>query len=148
MNRHEYEINQLINPKKDIVKSNSKHRDKIETLIQGRNGIQGGDVSPTKRDRLIWFVYSGTGGFAGKLTPSGVFEILHHDTGGTDLAVYIDKTYGMVVADAGPLNNVGFISAVIAAATAVGVEITQVVAGVVSEIGQVIPDWEQYEILN
>lgn len=38
MNRHEYEINQLINPKKDIVKSNSKHRDKIETLIQGRRG--------------------------------------------------------------------------------------------------------------
>ena len=43
MNRHEYEINQLINPKKDIVKSNSKHRDKIETLIQGRNGISGGN---------------------------------------------------------------------------------------------------------
>ena len=41
MDRHEYEINQLINPKKDIVKSNSKHRDKIETLIQGRNGISG-----------------------------------------------------------------------------------------------------------
>jgi hypothetical protein len=33
MDRHEYEINQLINPKKDIVKSNSKHRDNIETLI-------------------------------------------------------------------------------------------------------------------
>ena len=38
MDRQEYENNQLINPKKDIVKSNSKHRDKIETLIQGRNG--------------------------------------------------------------------------------------------------------------
>lgn len=133
----------------EIIEQNkSKHRSSLETLIQGRNGIQGGDVSPTKHDRLIWFVYSGTGGFAGKLTPLGVFEILHHDIGGTDLAVYIDKTYGMAVADAGSLNNVDFISAIIAAAAAVGVEITQVVAGVVSEIGQVIPDWEQYEIFN
>jgi hypothetical protein len=54
----------------------------------------------------------------------------------------------MAVADAGSLNNVDFISAIIAAAAAVSVEITQVVAGVVSEIGQVIPDWEQYEIFN
>ena len=48
MNKHEYEINQLINPKKDIVKSNSKHRDKIETLIQGRRigGIVGGEEPP------------------------------------------------------------------------------------------------------
>ena len=48
MDRHEYEINQLINPKKDIVKSNSKHRDKIETLIQGRRigGIVGGEEPP------------------------------------------------------------------------------------------------------
>lgn len=48
MDRHEYEINQLINPKKDIVKSNSKHRDKIETLIQGRRigKIDGGGDTP------------------------------------------------------------------------------------------------------
>lgn len=48
MDKHEYEINQLINPKKDIVKSNSKHRDKIETLIQGRRigGIVGGGEPP------------------------------------------------------------------------------------------------------
>ena len=48
MDRHEYEINQLINPKKDIVKSNSKHRDNIETLIQGRRigGIVGGEEPP------------------------------------------------------------------------------------------------------
>lgn len=50
MDRHEYEINQLINPKKDIVKSNSKHRDKIETLIQGRRveGINRGGDTPEK----------------------------------------------------------------------------------------------------
>ena len=50
MDRHEYEINQLINPKKDIVKSNSKHRDKIETLIQGRRigGIVEGGEPPKK----------------------------------------------------------------------------------------------------
>lgn len=62
MDRHEYEINQLINPKKDIVKSNSKHRDKIETLIQGRRvgGIKGGEEPPeqTKWKRFIDYLDS------------------------------------------------------------------------------------------
>lgn len=105
-------------------------------------------MPPIKRDRLIWFAYSGTRGFAGKLTPIGVFEIVHHDSGGTDLAFYVDKTDGKAVADAGPLNNVGFVNGVIATAAYAGVAITQVVAGVVGEGQQVIPDWEQYEILN
>lgn len=64
------------------------------------------------------------------------------------MAFFIDKTDGKAVADAGPLNNVGFISNVIAAGAYAGVEITEVVTGVVGEGGQVIPDWEQYEVLN
>ena len=32
----EYELNQLINPKKDMIKTKSKHRQPLETLIQGR----------------------------------------------------------------------------------------------------------------
>ena len=61
MNRHEYEINQLINPKKDIVKSNSKHRDKIETLIQGRRigGIVGGGSTPEKTRYIGWYLEGG-----------------------------------------------------------------------------------------
>lgn len=77
-----------------------------------------------------------------------MFEIVHHESGDNDLAFYVDKTNGKAVANAGPLNNVGFINGVIAAAAAAGVEITQVVAGVVGEGQEVIPDWDQYEILN
>lgn len=32
----EYELNQLISPKKDMIKTKSKHRQSLETLIQGR----------------------------------------------------------------------------------------------------------------
>ncbi len=62
MDRHEYEINQLINPKKDIVKSNSKHRDNIETLIQGRRigGIVGGGSTPEKTPYVRWKNPNGT----------------------------------------------------------------------------------------
>lgn len=105
-------------------------------------------MPPTKRDRLIWFVNNGNQGYAGKLKPTGVFEIVHHLSGGNDVAVYVDKTNGKVVADAGPLNNVGFITNVVNAAAYAGVEITEVVAGVEGVSQQVIPNWEDYEILN
>lgn len=63
MDKHEYEINQLINPKKDIVKSNSKHRDKIETLIQGRRigGISEGGDTP---EEILWAIEFESGKFA------------------------------------------------------------------------------------
>ena len=67
MDRHEYEINQLINPKKDIVKSNSKHRDKIETLIQGRRigGIVGGGSEPPGPTPKIYVVIAAIPGVIG-----------------------------------------------------------------------------------
>lgn len=75
MDRHEYEINQLINPKKDIVKSNSKHRDKIETLIQGRNGISARSDSPSTTPYYAFDYIYGAGPII-HYTGDGVMRVL------------------------------------------------------------------------
>lgn len=73
---------------------------------------------------------------------------MHFEADGYDFVGSVDKTVGKVIGSAGPLNNAGFISYIIGAAASVGVEITQVVAGVVCEIQQDVPDWEEYEIIE
>lgn len=105
-------------------------------------------MPPIKRDRYIWFNKQNDRGFAGKLTPVGVFEILYHYSGGTNVVVLIEKESGKAVEDGGPLINVGFVTTIINAAAAAGVVITEVVTGEVVELNETVPNWEEYEILD
>ena len=82
------------------------------------------------------------------MTPLGVFEIVHFESGGTDIVGSVDKTLGKVIDGPGPVNDYSFISFIISTAHSIGVEITQVVAGVVCGLQQDVPDWEDYEILD
>ena len=93
MNKHEYEINQLINPKKDIVKSNSKHRDKIETLIQGRRigGILGGGDTP--KQETLWAIEFESGKFAfGHANENQIFVA----TSGIDREIWYADNNGFI----------------------------------------------------
>ena len=73
---------------------------------------------------------------------------MHFEADGYDFVGSVDKTEGKVIGSAGPLNNAGFISYIIGAAASVGVEITEIVAGVVCEQQQDVPNWAEYEILE
>lgn len=146
MDRHEYEINQLINPKKDIVKSNSKHRDKIETLIQGRRigGIDGGGDTPEK---TLWKT----------LIPSSESKYVYCEVEGDDkLILPIKKDYGSPVVENGVIVYFSsfpheYIIVIINLLNEKGFNIPS--SGweekfITENIGDPVPNWDKYKIIN
>lgn len=131
----------------EIIEQNKgKHRQPIETLIQGRRigGIVGGGDTPKKETRKIAFDINTS-------SPVYIFGEIENDV----LHLNVDENEGSWLATSegeirsGDGPGMASKTWIIQQFNEQGIALTDIVANMVQyEVGQIVPNWSQYETIG
>ena len=112
-----------------------RHRERA--VSQQRGFLGGGGAPPTKRTRLISFA-----GYAGELSTTDIFSAICVDVNVAEVSA------GIVTSAGNDIRALQTVAEIKEAALRFGVTLSDVVPGLLLEVGDDVPDWSRYEVLD